>query len=105
MSPAESLSLAMRALPGVEQGRSRFGKAGQPAWRVNGREFAHLHANDLLDLRLPREAQSRLREDPRAHFRSSRSEWLEFEFHSEQDVAELVAIASEAWAAAKGRIK
>ena len=80
MSPAESLSLAMRALPGVEQTRSRFGKAGQPAWSVNGREFAHLHADDLLDLRLPLAAQRRLREDPRAHFRSSRSEWLELEF-------------------------
>jgi hypothetical protein len=101
MRLAESLSLAMRALPGVEQGRSRFGKAGQVAWSVNGREFAHLHADDLLNLRLPRARQSQLREDPRAHFRSSRSEWLEFEFHSEQDIAELVVLASEAWAAAK----
>ena len=101
MTPVESLSLAIQALPGVEQGRSRFGKASHPAWRVNGREFAHLHADDLLDLRLPRAAQSRLREDPRARFRRSRSEWLELEFHSEQDVAELVVLASEAWAAAK----
>ena len=101
MRLAESLSLAMRALPGVEQGRSRFGKAGHLAWSVNGREFAHLHADDLLDLRLPRAKQSELREDPRAHFRGSRSEWLEFEFHSEQDVAELMLLASEAWAATK----
>jgi hypothetical protein len=105
MTPAESLSIALRSLPGVEQGHSRFGKAGNPAWRVGGREFAHLHADDLLDLRLPRQAQKRVRQDPRAHFRGSASEWLEFEFHSEQDVAQLVEPATEAWAAAKERAK
>ena len=101
MSPAESLSFALRALPDVEQTPSRFGKAGHLAWCVNGREFAHLHADDLIDIRLPRAAQLRLKDDPRAHFRGSRSEWLEFEFHSERDVAELVVFVSEAWAAAK----
>ena len=95
----------MRALPGVEQGRSRFGKSGHLAWSVNGREFAHLHADDLLDLRLPRARQSQLREDPKARFRTSRSEWLELEFHSEQEVVELIVLATEAWAAAKERTK
>jgi len=101
MSPAESLSLALRALPGVEQTRSRFGKARQLAWRVNGREFAHLHADDLIR---PSPSAGSTRADPRAHFRSSKSEWLEFEFHSERHVAELVVFASEAWAAAKEQV-
>ena len=105
MMPAEALFIALCALPGVEQSRSRFGKARNVAWRVNGREFAHLHADDLLDLRLPPAAQKRLRTDPRAHFRGSASEWLEFEFHSEQDVAEVMQLATKAWAAAKERAK
>jgi hypothetical protein len=101
MNLVESLSVALRALPGVEQGRSRFGNAGRLAWKVNGREFAHLHADDLLDLRLPPARQKQLREDARARFRSSRSEWIEFEFHSERDVADLAGLAHEAWVAAK----
>lgn len=102
MSLIESLIFALRALPGVEQKPSRFGKAGRLAWWINGREFAHLHADDLLDLRLPAQVQRRLRNHPGAHFRSARSEWLEFEFHSEEEVVELVRLALEAMTANKG---
>jgi hypothetical protein len=55
----------------------------------------------LIDLRLPRVVQARLRGDPRAHFRRSASEWLEFEFRTPQDVADVVVLAREAWAAAR----
>ena len=58
-------------------------------------------ADDLLDLRLPRAIQKTLRSDPKAHFRNSVSEWLEFEFHTVKDVAHLVTLAREAWAAAR----
>jgi len=95
------LSAQLLALPGVREGVSRLGRAGKAAWFVSGREFAHLHADDLLDLRLPREVQSSLKGDPRAHFRKSRSEWLEIEFHHSQDVEFLVSLARRAWAAAK----
>ena len=94
------LHLALCALPNVQQANSRFGQPGRPAWCVNGREFAHLHADDLVDLRLPREVQTRLKSDPLAHFRPTRSEWLEFEFHNEAEVHHVVALAREAWAAA-----
>jgi hypothetical protein len=99
-SPVEQLHLALCALPGVQQATSRFGQPGRPAWCVNGREFAHLHADDLIDLRLPREVQARLKSDPLAHFRPARSEWLEFEFHSEAEAQHVIALAHEAWAAA-----
>ena len=99
MSPTEQMHLALCALPGVKQAGSRLGQPGRPAWCVNGREFAHLHADDLLDLRLPREVQARLKSDPLAHFRPARSEWLEFEFHNEAEVQHVVALAREAWAA------
>ena len=100
MNAAESLSVALCALPGVEQTRSRFDKTGRPAWRVDGREFAHFHADDLIDLRLPAVQQRSLRDDPRAHFRASKSDWLEFEFHTGQDVQDAAALARQAWAAA-----
>jgi luciferase-like monooxygenase len=101
ISLVEQLRAAVSGLPGVEQGPSRFGSHRNQAWSVAGREFAHLHAGDLLDLRLPRSIQANLRSDPRAHFRKSVSDWLEFEFHTPADVAYLARLAREAWAAAR----
>ncbi len=100
MSPAEQLCMALSSLPGVERSPSRFGRRN-PAWSVSGREFAHLHAHDLIDLRLPRASQARFRSDSRAHFRQRASEWLEFEFHTDADVVQLASLAREAWAAVK----
>ena len=100
MSLTEQLHVALGSLPGVEEVRSRFGRGNRPAWRVAGCEFAHLHGDDLIDLRLPREIQVRLRSDPLAHFRAGKSEWLEFEFHTEAEVQHVVGLAREAWAAA-----
>jgi len=104
MSPVEQLRVALSSLPDVEQSPSRFGSRRNPAWSVSGREFAHLHADDLVDLRLPRTIQARLRSDPRAHFRKGASEWLEVEFHSDADVAHVASLAREAWAAAKASV-
>ena len=101
MSPVEQLRAALAGLPGVQESSSRFGAPGRPAWSVSGREFAHLHADDLLDLRLPHAVQSGIRGDPRARFRKARSEWLEFEFHTSEDVAHVVSLARQAWAAAR----
>jgi hypothetical protein len=101
MTPVQQLRVELSRLPDVDESPSRFGTHRNPAWSVDGREFAHLHADDLLDLRLPRVIQARLRDDPKAHFRSGASEWLEFEFHTAEDVAHLAALAREAWAATR----
>jgi hypothetical protein len=101
MNPIEQLRAALSALPGVAQGPSRFGSHRHQAWSIAGREFAHLHSDDLLDLRLPRPIQAGLRTDPKAHFRKSASEWLEFEFHTSEDVVHLCTLANQAWAAAR----
>ena len=93
MPIVEQLREALSKLPGVEQSTSRFGSRRNAAWSVAGREFAHLHADDLLDLRLPRKIQTGLRGDPRARFRQSRSEWIELEFHTIEDVALLTELA------------
>ena len=101
MSPVERLRVSLLALPGVVEAKSRFGSRGNLAWRIGGREFAHLHSSSLLDLRLPRAAQARLRKDPRARFRRHASAWLEFEFRTAQDVADVLALARQAAAATK----
>ena len=101
MSPVQLLRIELSRLPDVKQSPSRFGSHQNPAWSVSGREFAHLHADHLLDLRLPRAVQAEHRSDPKAHFRGAPSEWLEFEFHTMDDVAELAKLVRVAWAAAK----
>jgi Family of unknown function (DUF5519) len=96
------LQARLSALPGVACARSRFGAGGRPAWRIGAREFAHLHSDTLLDLRLPKAVQAGLHGDPRAHFRAGRSQWVELEFRSEEDVTDLVVLAQQALAAARG---
>ncbi len=101
VSPTDQLRQALSALPETEQMASRFGSHENAAWVVRGREFAHLHADHLLDLRLPRAAQASLRSDPKAHFRKSASDWVELEFHTAEDVAHIAELAREAWTAAR----
>jgi hypothetical protein len=103
MSPVEQLRQFLLELPDTEQSFSRFGNHRNAAWSVLGREFAHLHADDLVDLRLPRIVQAGLRSNPKAHFRTSRSDWVELEFHTAEDVARVELLAREAWAAARDR--
>jgi hypothetical protein len=66
------------------------------AWSVAGREFAHLHADDRIDLRLPPSVQAGLRDDPRARFRKGRSAWLEFECQTLGDLERVLALAQVA---------
>jgi hypothetical protein len=105
MNVTEKLCAALAAIPGVEVGSSRFGSGSNPAWRIAGHEFAHLHSASLIDLRLPRPLQAKLRADPRAHFRTGKSEWLELEFHSPADVTAIAALARQAAAAARVKSK
>ena len=101
MTAVEHLRVALSNLPDVVTGPSRFGTHRNQAWFVSGREFAHLHADDLVDLRLPRRIQASLATETLARFRKSPSEWVEFEFHSAVDVERLVTLARAAWAAAR----
>jgi hypothetical protein len=98
-TPVERLCAALSAFPGVDTTRSRFGSGQRLAWRIAGREFAHLHSETLIDLRLPRAVQARLRSDARAHFRAGASQWLELEFQCQRDVEDLLVLARKAAAA------
>ena len=77
MSPVEQLRAVLSRLPDVEQSASRFGSRRNAAWSVAGRS------------------------DAKAHFRKGVSDWLAFEFHTQDDVAHLALLSREAWAAAK----
>jgi hypothetical protein len=96
VTPVDELCSALSKLSDVTVARSRFGARRDPAWRIDGREFAHLHSESVLDLRLPRAIQAKLRGDPRARFRARPSEWLEFEFRTSRDVVDLLVLVQEA---------
>ena len=95
MALIDEVQNALAALPNVTCGSSRLG-SGKPAWFVAGREFAHLHEGNVVDLRLPRKIQKMLRGDDRVRFRRTTSNWVEIELRRGEDVRWLADLASEA---------
>jgi hypothetical protein len=97
----ESLERRILGLSGVEKGKSRFGP--RAAYRIEGREFVHLHGPRELDLRLTRAAIRELREtlrgDPRVGFRSGPSDWVSIAVAEARDVEFAFALVEEAWRA------
>ena len=95
----ESIIKRLSEIPGVASGPSRVGNSAHLAWFISGREFAHLHGDQLLDIRLPKQHQKEIETDDRAIFRKRRSAWVEFSVRSEDDLAEairLLELAAEA---------
>jgi hypothetical protein len=93
MKPKDAFAAEVRQLPGVVEGTTRFGGRTRRAWFVSGKEFAHEHAGDRLDIRGPPAEQRKLREDPRAVFRTRRSSWMEFVVRTADDVEDAVTLA------------
>jgi hypothetical protein len=89
--------------PGVEIGKSRFG--GLEAFFVEGREFAHFHGPNELDIRLTRRvqrvqrAQPSLLEDERVGFRERPSDWVTYRFENSEDCKCAEALLRLAWQA------
>ena len=103
MAILDDVQNSLTALPGVTCGKSRLGSG--LAWFIAGREFAHLHHGNVVDLRLPRQLQKTLRGDGRVRSRKSASDWVEVEFHRPEDarwVAELAHQATKALTATDG---
>lgn len=75
------------AEPGVEERKSRF--AGRPALFVRGKEFFHLDAPGLADVRVGRAtvrtSLDELRADPRIELREGTSDWVQVRFISRKD--------------------
>lgn len=63
----------LRRLPDVEERPSQF--HGQPALWIDGREFLHLHGDDVVEIRLTRPLIAQL-DDERAAARARYSDWV-----------------------------
>ena len=102
-SPVDLLDRRIRELPGVRRGRSRFG--GRDAYLLDGREVAHFHESDEIDLRLTRdvirERRAALRGDPRIGFRDGRSDWLTVRLRAPEDVEFAFELFEELWRASQ----
>ena len=101
MDPSEVLARRVEEIPGVVSGPSRIGNSRHQAWFAHGREFAHLHAGDVIDIRLPTNTQRELRSDPRAMFRKNRSAWVEFRFLSAADIEDAIRLLRIAYDATR----
>ncbi len=98
-SPIDSLVRSVLRMPAVEEHPSQFGPA--PAYWVEGREFLHVDADGMLDLRLTRalyrEHRARLRDDARVATRGG--DWIQIAIKTKADAGfalELIGLAAAA---------
>ena len=100
-SHAQRIRRGLLKIQGVIESPGIF--AEDDAFWVNGREIAHFHGDDAVELRLTRQAISaqrkRLKEEPRVELRAASSDWISVRFSSARDVTlvlELAEIAANA---------
>ena len=89
----EPLLEALRTLPDVEEWPSQF--HGEPAFWIDGREFAHTHGDHEIEVRLTRKLITRV-DDERVVRRARSSDWVILRQSDEQLVLELARQALEA---------
>ena len=94
----ESLEAAARRLPGVSPSRHRFGGFG---FVRDGREFAHVHGNGLLDVKLTRERATQIVTAGRAeaHHVFGPSAWISFQLRTREDCEAALTLLNVAMAA------
>jgi len=82
----EAMEAAVLQLPGVSPARHRYGGQG---FVCAGQEFAHVHGNGLLDVKLTRERAARFVAQGRAapHHVFGPSAWISFQLHTPADCA------------------
>lgn len=80
----EALEAAALQLPGVSLARHRYGGLG---FVRDGREFAHVHGNGLLDVKLTRECAAQFVAEGRAepHHVFGPSAWISFQLQAQED--------------------
>lgn len=93
LAAMEKLEAFALQLPGVRPQRHRFGGAG---FVCDGREFAHLHGNGLLDVQLTRERAAAAVAAGRAapHHVFGPSAWVSFWVRSDADVAKAIHLVA-----------
>ena len=88
MKVAGTLDAKIRALPGVQRTRSKWGH--KTAYVVGKTEFAHFHRQTGIDVRLTRAVQRKmsveLKEDPRVKLRPGYSDWITITLAAEEDL-------------------
>jgi hypothetical protein len=89
----ETLEAAALRLPGVTPARHRFGGLG---FLREGREFAHVHGNGLLDVKLTRERAAEIVAAGRAepHHVFGPSAWISFQLRTPDDCGPALALLS-----------
>jgi hypothetical protein len=87
----EALEAAALRLPGVSPARHRFGGLG---FVRAGREFAHVHGNGLLDVKLTRERAAEIVAAGRAepHHVFGPSAWISFQLRTLEDCGPALAL-------------
>jgi hypothetical protein len=86
------------SMPGVERKKSRWGH--MTAYWIGRREFAHLHGEDRLDIRVGRSAlkhMPELRLDRRVMLRPQASDWIEFRLREQGDLGDAFRLVRLAW--------
>ena len=78
-------------LPNVKEGVSRY--ESRPAFLVNGREFAHFHNEEELDIRLPFKAQKIRNASPNPYS----SKWLYFKVGTIEDARTVLRLIKQAY--------
>ena len=89
---------ALLSIDGVLESDSIF--SDDMAYWVNGKEIAHFHGQDSLELRLTRpvirELRDQLKAEPHVKLRNASSDWLIMSFASAADVRFIASLAKRA---------
>ena len=92
------LEQRLAEIPGLKRGPSRFGH--ESAYFAGGREVAHFHGEERMDVRLTRE---RIREraseggfDERVRTRGASADWVEVRVTRRQDFPLALSLVEEA---------
>jgi len=87
----EALEAAALRLPGVSRVRHKYGGLG---FARAGREFAHVHGNGLLDVKLTRERAAEIVAAGRAepHHVFGPSAWISFQIRTVEDCEAALAL-------------
>ena len=90
----EALESGVLQLSGVATCLHRFGGMG---FSYDGKEFAHLHGNGLLDVHLTKDRAAALVAAGRAepHHVFGHSAWISFWMHSQEDVSAALTLIEE----------
>jgi|SRR5581483_4637091 len=92
------ISRRLDAIEGVVRSESMFAEVD--AWWVNGKEIAHFHSEDEIEIRVTkaviRERRAELKADPRVVLRTGASDWLTVVAKTAADAEFIVELAERA---------